>query len=71
LSANYFNLFDFFKKKEPGTNPFREKYRTMQGASESEVPCFPGIRMLPSSFEWLCTIMAQYHIYVNIISIFL
>ena len=58
-------------KKEPGTNPFREKYRTMQGASESEVPCFPGIRMLPSSFEWLCTIMAQYHIYVNIISIFL
>jgi len=59
----------FSDKKEPGTNPFREKHRMMQGASESEISCFPSIRKLPSLFEWLCSIMECFYIHVNIFSI--
>jgi hypothetical protein len=37
----------FSDKKEPGTNPFREKHRMMQGASDSEIfvsPVFASCR---------------------------
>ncbi len=41
----------------------------MQGASESEIFCFPSIRKLPSLFEWLCSIMECLYIHINTFSI--